>query len=207
MSIRLFITRLRLRLSRMLVGQPEPPSYERKREIILSYVKDNNLNALVETGTFLGDTTAYFADYCETVYSIELSEDLADKARRRFAKTANVTILQGDSGKLMPSVLKQVGERALFWLDGHFSGTCGSGDDPIVTARGNSDTPVVAELQAILQDKVPRHIFIDDARLFSGLSDYPSVGDLRRLAKSSPHSYRVSVSDDIIQILPNGTSS
>jgi hypothetical protein len=55
--------------------------------------------------------------------------------------------------------VRQLQEPALFWLDGHYSG--------VDTGKDELDTPVSAELEAILGSPVKGHvILIDDARCF-----------------------------------------
>lgn len=202
MTLESLLLRVLRRLHLLKPSTIEPPPYEKKREVLLRFLNKFQLNTAIETGTFLGDTTAFLAKSCDTVYSIELAEQLAKNALERFANVSNVTIIHGDSSKCIPELLTNLPGKKLFWLDGHFSGTCFQGESKIVTARGDSDTPVVAELQAILNDSIAHVILIDDARLFDGLSDYPSLRRVKALCKSSPHRYSVSVADDIIQISP-----
>ena len=93
------------------------------------------------------------------------------QANGRFKSYANVDLLHGDSGVLMPSVLSKLTTRALFWLEGHYSGAG--------IARSELDTPVSAELQAILYHSCKAHvILIDDARCFDGCDSYPHLDDL-----------------------------
>ena len=83
------------------------PSEPEKREIIKGY-KDN-LRVFVETGTCLGDTVESLKNDFDRVFSIELSNQLAARAQRRFASDANVTIVQGDSSKELHKLLEQLG--------------------------------------------------------------------------------------------------
>ena len=39
-------------------GKPVPPPYEYKQKVIRDYQKKNNINILIETGTYLGDMVA-----------------------------------------------------------------------------------------------------------------------------------------------------
>ncbi len=119
----------------------------------------------LESGTYLGGTVEALKKYFDKVYSIELDKDLYQRAQQRFAKEKNITILQGDAGQKIKEVLKNIKKaNIIFWLDGHYSGEG--------TARGNINTPIVAELQAIAQhDKGQKIILVDDIRLFLG-DDY-----------------------------------
>jgi hypothetical protein len=179
------------------------PTPEEKRAILDGYRRQYGLTTFVETGTLFGDTVEALRSVFERVVSIELSEELAAKARERFAGCGNVTILQGDSGQVLPRVLETLTGPALFWLDGHYSGDFQSRSRGLVrTARGELQTPVVQELASILADKEPGHVvLIDDARLFDGTNDYPTIDALR--ATIDPGAGQLlTVERDIIRVVP-----
>ncbi len=166
-----------------------------KRIVLSAYLKRYGLTQFVETGTHLGDTLAYIAQEKSVhVTSIELDEAYYRAAKQRFARYPNVTLLQGDSGKLLPELVRHGKTPALFWLDGHYSG----GD----TAKGELDTPVIAELQAILDSPLKGHvILIDDARCFDGTRGYPHLDRLLETA-GLKNTYHIEVSTDIIRLTP-----
>jgi hypothetical protein len=171
-------------------GRPPPPPPEVKRKTLRSYARSYGLRTFVETGTFMGDTSEAMRPHVERVITIELSSELAQRARQRFAQHPAVRVLEGDSGRLLPELLADLEEPALFWLDGHYSEG--------VTARGDEDTPVRAELRAILAHAVAGHvILIDDARDFTG-GVYPTVDEIREQA--APYDFEVR--DDIIRLTP-----
>ena len=121
--------------------------------------------------------------------------EFADKARRRFRSTPHIHILQGDSGAVLPELLEKVRNPCLFWLDGHYSGG--------ITARADLDTPILKELQSILNHACKEHvIIIDDARLFNGTHDYPTIETLRQLIAAQRPNYDFSVANDSIRIHP-----
>lgn len=180
----------------------EIPSYETKRAILKDYKERYGLNTLVETGTFFGDTVEFFKHTFTKVISIELSEDLAKKAMKRFEQDKNVTIIHGDSGQLLKDIVKNESAPILFWLDGHYSSEFYVGDLFIKTARTNVDTPIVEELKGILSSELNHVVLIDDARLFIGLNDYPSIYQLKRLVKKSGKKYNIVVLQDIIRLSP-----
>ena len=96
--------------------------------------------------------------------------------------------------KVLPLLLAKLDRSATFWLDGHYSGT--------FTGRGALDTPVSAELDAILSHPVPGHVvLIDDARLFDGTDGYPPMSSVLAHFEAHPR-YRAEVSTDIIRIVP-----
>jgi hypothetical protein len=155
-------------------GRPIPPPSAVKQCIVRDFARRFRLRTLVETGTYLGDMVDAMRHSFDRIVSIELDPALHERARARFAGRGRVKLLQGDSGRVLPEVLRTLREPALFWLDGHYSGGC--------TARGDKDTPVVAECAAVLAHPVAGHVLlIDDARCFDGSHDYPTVEELRRL--------------------------
>ncbi len=95
----------------------------------------------VETGTYLGDTTAELAKRAKSVFSLEPEPKLYASAAKRFADAPNVTIMNGTSEDLFPALLERLAGDVSFWLDGHASGG--------LTFQGSKDTPVVEELHAI----------------------------------------------------------
>jgi hypothetical protein len=178
------------------------PSYEEKRGIIDFYKNKFNTQTLVETGTFLGDTVEFFRTKFPKVYSIELSKELAEKAAKRFEGYENVSILQGDSGEVLASLIADFKVPALFWLDGHYSSEFFHNGEYIKTARADKDTPVEKELNILLNASQQHIILIDDARLFTGRNDYPTIKNIGKKAASSKYPYHVFVQNDIIIIIP-----
>jgi hypothetical protein len=186
----------------MFGKQQQSPSYDFKRAQIKKCKDQFGVDVLVETGTFIGDTVEHFKTIFKKVYSIELAEELAAKAKRRFESDRNVTIIQGDSSEVLDKLIDQINEPILFWLDGHYSSEFYLGDEYIKTGRGKKDTPVEEELKLIFRNKLNHVILIDDARLFQGINDYPSIPELKKLVKSFKRNYSVKVDNDIIYILP-----
>ena len=150
------------------------------------------MNTFIETGTYFGDTAAAMARRVERVHTIELSPELAERARQRFAHTSRVMVHCGDSGKLLPSILADIDEPCLLWLDGHWSEG--------VTARGDKDTPIVEELEAVLSRGRGDVVIIDDARCFTGSNDYPTVAWIEDLAAA--RGYECSLRLDMIRLRP-----
>lgn len=174
-----------------VAGCPVPPWHAVKQLAIIEFQKKYQAKILVETGTHLGDMVQAQLDYFDEIVSIELSERLWSDASRKFASYPNVKILQGDSGQLLSSIVAGLKQPAIFWLDGHYSGG--------VTARGEKSTPIVKELQEILSSTHRHVVLIDDARLFNGTDDYPTVDEIRHMFSVVDVSFRVEVHDDIIR--------
>lgn len=163
-----------------------------KQRTVRQEARRHSISCLVETGTYLGDMVAAQLSAFSRIYSIELDPHLAEAARSRFAPFPHVTILQGDSAKMLPLVLREIDRPCLFWLDGHYSEG--------ITARGDRVTPIVHELEAVLAHSVPGHVLlIDDARLFDGTNDYPTQQEVERIL-SRHGAWRMECRDDIIRV-------
>ena len=127
------------------------------------------------------------------IVSIELDTRLAERATSLFASYSHIHIIHGDSSKELPAVLSQLTEPSLFWLDGHYSEG--------ITTKGEVNTPILRELELILDHPVAGHvILIDDAREFTGQNDYPPLYQLRSFTMQKKPGYAFEVECDIIRL-------
>lgn len=180
-------------------GCRSPAPHAVKMQVVRAYLRRFNLTYFVETGTYLGETLENIARTGVHCISVELDEELFFLAERRLKGYGNVTLIRGDSGQKIPEILKTLNTPALFWLDGHYSGG--------MTAKGDSETPISAELSAILEHKLLNHvILIDDARHFDGTNNYPFLEELIHEVRLSSKYEVEEVSTDIIRIVPGANS-
>ncbi|OFZ53244.1 MAG: hypothetical protein A3D92_03565 [Bacteroidetes bacterium RIFCSPHIGHO2_02_FULL_44_7] len=129
-------------------------------------------DCLVETGTYLGVMALRCSKIFSKVYTIELDQGLADRAKRTLSKCLNVRVLQGDATTLLGSLLdKDDAKNALVFLDAHYSG----GE----TACGDSPDPVLEELKIISGhlEKI-KAVVIDDFRSFGCEPGFPQKSAL-----------------------------
>ncbi|MCX6786451.1 MAG: hypothetical protein NTU85_01350 [Candidatus Kaiserbacteria bacterium] len=184
------------KIYRIIVGKPVvPPPYEVKRATIEAYAKKFSTDIFIETGTYMGETIDALKNTFKKLISIELGKELFEKATNKFKMYSHITILNGDSAHVLHSVLAPINETILFWLDGHYSGG--------ITAKGDLNTPIVKELQLILNHKIKNHvILIDDARCFIGENDYPTIGELFSFILKITDDFSFAVENDIIRITP-----
>ena len=179
----------------LAAGKPVPPPSGVKYATLADYGAAFGLETLIETGTLHGGAIYALKNRFKKLYSIELSRELAATAQHRFHSHPHIKILQGDSGQLLPQLLSGVSQPCLFWLDGHYSGG--------VTAQGDLDTPILKEMRTIFDHPCNDHvILIDDARLFDGTDDYPTIDGLRALCEAERPDYNFSVVNDMIRIHP-----
>jgi len=169
------------------------PPHVIKQKAIADYQLSSGIRVLVETGTFLGDMLAAQRSNFDLLFSIELSPELFQKAVRRFEGDPNIKLFLGDSSLKLEEIVAGLNDRAIFWLDGHYSGG--------ITAKGNKNCPVNEELDVILKSPYRHIVLIDDARLFDGTDDFPTVREIESKFKEAGKTIELSVRNDIIRIL------
>lgn len=135
----------------------------------------------VETGTYLGQTTAFLAQFGSEVVSIEPSLMHFENAQNRFRNIGNIKLVFGYSEeqleKIMLTFIKNDVSDVSFWLDGHYSGG--------TTVQGNKETPIREELSVISRYKTQLKsvsVMIDDVRNFNPsliqFMNYPKLSEL-----------------------------
>ncbi|MGA2227042.1 MAG: hypothetical protein ABSH41_21615 [Syntrophobacteraceae bacterium] len=178
----------------MINGEPVPPPSCIKRKIIKQYQQKYSYEVFIETGTYLGDTVYSLKDCFKTIYSIELAHDLYLRSKALFSSYSHISILNGSSADILPTIMDGVDEPCIFWLDGHYSGG--------ITALGDEVTPIIKELKCILSHKINNHIIlVDDARLFTGEDGYPTLNDIKNVILSYPDYTISDIDRDIIRII------
>lgn len=183
--------------------------YERKRGLgealgamkirtLEEYVERYKFRVLIETGTYYGETSWRMKDRFDLVHTIEIEPDLYEKAVDKFAGS-NVICHFGDSANIIPDILKDLNEPALFWIDAHW---CGEGDAP-----DDRQSPVVPELEAIFAHPIKHVILVDDARYFGGIAErettdegYPDQEWVQATANRAGYVY--TLERDIFRLTP-----
>jgi hypothetical protein len=163
-----------------------------KQRVVKEYAARYHLETLVETGTYLGDMVWSVRNDFRDIHTVELEPLLFRRAVRRFSGYRHVHTYFGDSAELIGRIVAKLTGPALFWLDGHFSAG--------ITAKGQVETPIVAELSGIFSDSRPHVALIDDATDFTGVGDYPSIDTLRTLLRGLRPSLSMTIADNIIRV-------
>ena len=176
----------------LAAGQPDPPSHYSKQLALKRTAELNNIKVLVETGTYMGDMLYMMSPLFHRLYSIELSPLFYQRAKKRFRTNDKIHLLQGDSASCLHGLVEQLNEPVLFWLDGHYSGG--------LTALGSKECPVLEELTAVLKSPYLHVIVIDDARLFVGANDYPTLDELSGFIKKTGRSFSMRQENDSVII-------
>lgn len=176
-------------------GKPVPPPHYVKQHAIKQYAEEYDLKVLVETGTYYGDMVEAMLTNFDRIYSVELSNELYENAKKKFKNEGKVELIHGDSGTELGNLVDNLDQPTLFWLDGHYSEG--------VTAKSDKISPVIEELAHIYNAGDKGHvILIDDARVFGVAPDYPSVEELSEFIQSKRGDVSLAVEDDIIRVTP-----
>lgn len=171
-------------------------------QIVIELARLNGSTIFVETGTFHGGTTRWASNNFEIVHTIERAEGLYNLHSNELAQIKGVTPHLGDSRNILPQIVRDIrGQRAVYWLDGHWSG----GE----TAGEYDECPLLDEL-ACLSSRTQDIILIDDARLFlcapplpHNSSQWPTISDIVNVLPASANKPFVQIVDDVIFIVPN----
>lgn len=174
------------------------------KEVALLLKKSYGLSVFVETGTFLGETTAWASKNFSKVYTVEILERYIKGAKSSNCfGLGNIEFFHGESSKLIPEILSKITEPALFWLDAHWGGD-------LHYKKPEEECPLMGELEAIRNHSITHSVLmIDDARLFVypppkplTPEKWPSFGEI--LSTLSQMKYVPMVVDDVIICLPRG---
>lgn len=152
----------------------------------LKELKDKfRLKYFIETGTLFGEGVDHALNQgFEDIYSIEIDDDLYERAITKYAYNGGVNIIHGSSHEKIKDLLGLDGN-CLFWLDAHFPGAdCHKKlytDEKDMEIRAPLQTEI--ELIAQRKNKYKDVIIADDFWLYNTEHQYES-GDIETHMKS-----------------------
>lgn len=155
----------------------------------------HNVDTLIETGTYQGETTIYAAERFNRVVTIDIRQDFQDDTKIRCQGLDNIEFMCGDSRTITPGVVAALTGPAIFWFDAHSVAPCLFGD--------RDDWPIIEELEAINASPFKHYVLIDDAHCFLPDGPHPHVppvAELEKLAQAGGYAMRVS--HDVIALVP-----
>lgn len=141
----------------------------------------------VETGSYLGEGIQWALDAgFSQIISIELEPSLHEYCKKQFSQFQSVHLVHGDTSFVLHDVIKDIHTPITFWLDAHYSG--------ISTAKGNSYSPILLELEAIKMHPIKNHtILIDDVRLMGTYEfDFVTLDQIINKIKDINPNYQLS---------------
>jgi hypothetical protein len=190
-----------------LRGEPIRSPHLLKQRTVRDYAQRYGLRVLVETGTYYGEMVEAMKGRFTEIYSVEFDSQLAQRAAKKFARWPHIHILEGDSQKVVPELLKSLKEPTLFWLDAGYYGWAG--------LHGN-EKRLTSEIEAVLSHSIPSHsipshsipqhvILMDDARGLNGLNGSPTVAELKQRIEAEFPGRGFEVKYDILRITPSSS--
>lgn len=108
-------------------------------------VNSHQIQTIVETGTWIGNTTEALATLSDNVYTVEINRDSYNKARERFKENKNIKLFHMDSVAFLRQHIQKFTQPILFFLDAHYPAT-----------------PLIDELNTIAENKIKPVIIIHD---------------------------------------------
>jgi hypothetical protein len=150
-------------------GVAAVPSELAKHRHLLRLIKQHELPVFIESGTYLGDTTAFLSPHVRRAVTIEIDDRLHSIATRRLARYPNVEVIHGDARDHIPRLVSDVPDPCLIWLDGHCSGEG--------TGKGGESEPAVDIIEILARTEIASGttIVVDDLRLFGTDPEWPSL--------------------------------
>jgi hypothetical protein len=136
-----------------------------RQALFVDIITNTRPHAIVETGTFLGDTTELMSQTGLPVFTIELNPRNYGYVRARFWRARNIKLLHGDTRtslrELFDGALHPLSGRAVFYyLDAHW----------------NDDLPLAEEIDIVFSRCPLAVVMIDDFEVPSdagyGYDDY-----------------------------------
>jgi hypothetical protein len=148
------------------------------RHSIRTWSNLHNLEAFVETGTYLGASLAYARQckYFNEFHSIEINDTFYEECSHMFSRDDRVKIWHGASDEMFPKVLSEPSlqdKNILFWLDAHLPHVYDEWKGKDIRKEVDTVVEKIAPLQKeleIIRKLRPRNsdiIIIDDLRLYA----------------------------------------
>ena len=118
---------------------------ERRREIVTALLTKLRPEAIVETGTFRGDTTRFLSEFGQ-VHTVEANDRFFGFSQMRFLFSRQVRVYRGDSRSFLRELTPKLRDKRCFiYLDAHWE----------------EDLPLREELE-ILREWADPIVMIDD---------------------------------------------
>jgi hypothetical protein len=146
-------------LKRLLTNLNNPPLNNQKYRTLgmRSILESLTFTQIVESGTYLGDSTAFFSEFSDSVISFEINPLFFEYSKKRFKSTKNVTLYNVSSNNALKTPeTYQLNTKTdtFFYLDAHWY----------------NSHPLIEELRLIKSQFKSYLIVIDDFKVESDLN-------------------------------------
>lgn len=124
-------------------------------------------DTFIESGTLHGDGVDYaLSSGFNHVYSIEIDESLANRAKEKYQHDSRVKIIHGDSSSVLQEIISNITSPCVFWLDAHFPGADAGINKYDADWNYETRLPLERELAAIANRNKPDIIVCDDLWIY-----------------------------------------
>ncbi|MEI8339728.1 MAG: hypothetical protein WCF94_03625 [bacterium] len=124
---------------------------------ILDIIKKEKIVNVVETGTYLADTTKFFSENVGVVYTVECNTDYYMRSKARNDLGNNINFFLGNSWEILDrEIIPQINGKTIFYLDAHWDKPC----------------PTLLELDIIAKHGIKPIIVIHDFKV----PNHPELG-------------------------------
>jgi len=114
---------------------------------VAQILSDHKIRTVIETGTYTGDSTRFFAAHCPSVITIELNQQRFEALQ--LDDLPNVQTIQGSSPLVLRRILSEIEEPLFIYLDAH----------------SYNYWPLLDELQIIQRSGLKPYLMIHDFRV------------------------------------------
>ena len=167
------------------------------------------IDTAIETGTFMGEGALLLREVVPQVWTIEIVDDLHQRAVARYGSRPGVHFLHGESSEVLRSLSSRIDQPAIFWLDAHGGMTRQLSGEVFNPLGESSQCPVLQELAAIRSFPAYSRscLLIDDARAFLGplpqhtQEVWPTLADLIDVLRADGDRY-ITILDDVVIAVP-----
>lgn len=126
---------------------------QQRQSMVSALIKHLDIGVIVETGTYRGTSTEFFADLCPgLVFTIEANQRCYGYSRARLFSHRNVVSLLDDSRSGLRGLIGDArlqGKRVLFYLDAHW----------------DADLPLAEEIELVFSNWDQAVVLIDDFKV------------------------------------------
>ena len=114
----------------------------KKKKTVRNLIEKFNIRCCVETGTYTGCTTEWFAKYVEQVFTVEITDKWYSYSLNLFKDKDNIDIEKDTSEKWLAVLLPKIKEKyktPLFYLDAHWDNYWTLLDEIKIIAKNYND--------------------------------------------------------------------
>lgn len=127
-----------------------------RQQMVREIIERCQIERIVETGSYRGNSTQWFAAFGLPVTTVEVSPLLAEFCRLRLRRFANIKLIEGSSVDALQDMSPTAGAPTFFYLDSHW----------------HEHLPLRQELQIVLTRFPDAVVMIDDFQV----ADDPGYG-------------------------------